>query len=50
MQYQKYKKWPFVQLKVIVNTACDINSAKLIEQNENVQDSSSVTLKSVILK
>ena len=31
MQYQKCKNGSFIQLKVIVNTTCDINSAILIE-------------------
>ena len=35
---------------VIVNTTCDINVAILIEQNEKVQHSSSVTLNNEILK
>ena len=34
VQYQKCKSKPFPQLKVIGNTNCDVNSARLIEQNE----------------
>ena len=33
-----------------INTTCEIAGAILIEQNEKVQHSSSVTLNSVILK
>ena len=49
-QYQKCKNEPFAQLKVIVNTTCDINSAIFIDKIEKVQHSSSVTLNSIILK
>ena len=34
VQYQKCKGKPFLQLKVIRNTNCDVNSARSIEQNE----------------
>ena len=39
----KIQKLTFLQLEVIVNTTCDINSAILIEQNGKMQHSSSVT-------
>ena len=44
------QKLAFAQLKVIVNTTCDINSAIFIEKIEKVEHSSSVTLNSTILK
>ena len=50
MQYQKCKNQPFAHLEVIVNQICNINSPILIEENEKVQYSSSVTLNSAILK
>ena len=50
MQYQKCKNWPFAHLEVRVNQNCNINSAKLIDQNEKVKYSSIVTLNSAILK
>ena len=41
---------PMAQMEVIVNKNCDINSAIFKEKIEKVQQSSSITLNSTILK
>ena len=37
-------------MEVIVNTTCNINSVRLLEQNEKVRNLSAVTLNSAKLK